>query len=82
MHSEQYYMHVDPGNEVLATTTFNGHVCPWIDGTVMHVIWKRHYGKGRVFYCSLGHNEADFIRRPQIAEIIARGIVWAARANG
>ena len=23
MHSEQYYMHVDPGNEVLANTTFN-----------------------------------------------------------
>ena len=81
MHSEQYYMHVDPGNEVLATTTFDGHVCPWIDGTVMPVIWKRHYGKGRVFYCSLGHNEADFIRRPQIAEIIARGVAWAACAE-
>lgn len=24
MHSEQYYMHTDPGNEVLATTTFTG----------------------------------------------------------
>ena len=82
MHSEQYYMHVDPGNEVLATTTFDGHVCPWIDGTVMPVIWKRRYGKGRVFYCSLGHNEADFIRRPQIAEIIARGVAWAACAIG
>ena len=23
-HSEQYYMHVDPLNEVLATTTFKG----------------------------------------------------------
>src|SRR4051812_37156501 len=23
MHSEQYYMHVDPSNQVLATTTFN-----------------------------------------------------------
>ena len=64
------------------TTTFDGHVCPWIDGTVMPVIWKRHYGKGRVFYCSLGHNEADFIRRPQIAEIIARGVAWAACAIG
>jgi len=29
MHSEQYYMHVDPGNEVLATTTFSGEHCPW-----------------------------------------------------
>lgn len=24
MHSEQYYMHVDPANQVLATTTFSG----------------------------------------------------------
>ena len=27
MHSEQYYMHTDPGAEVLATTTFDGKVC-------------------------------------------------------
>ena len=54
MHSEQYYMHVDPSNEVLATTTFNG-TSPWIDGTVMPVVWKRSWGRGSVFYCSLGH---------------------------
>ncbi|TIU23147.1 MAG: hypothetical protein E5W38_32195, partial [Mesorhizobium sp.] len=30
--SEQYYMHVDPSNEVLATTTFSGEHAPWIDG--------------------------------------------------
>jgi uncharacterized protein len=24
MHSEQYYMHIDPSNEVIATTTFGG----------------------------------------------------------
>jgi hypothetical protein len=29
--SEQYFMHVDPGNEVLATTTFGGEHCPWIE---------------------------------------------------
>jgi type 1 glutamine amidotransferase len=34
MLSEQYYMHVDPSNEVLATTTFGGGVHPWIEGTV------------------------------------------------
>ncbi len=28
MHSEQYYMHVDPSNEVLATTTFSGEHTP------------------------------------------------------
>lgn len=79
MHSEQYYMQVDPGNEVLAVTRFNGAVCPWIDGTVMPVVWKRRYGKGKVFYSSLGHVAEDFRRPPQSLEIAVRGILWAAR---
>lgn len=79
MHSEQYYMQVDPGNEVLAVTRFNGAVCPWIDGTVMPVVWKRRYGKGKVFYSSLGHVAEDFCRTPQSLEIAVRGILWAAR---
>lgn len=79
LHSEQYYMHVDPGNEVLAVTRFNGAVCPWIDGTVMPVVWKRKYGKGRIFYSSLGHCAEEFIRYPQILEITVRGILWAAK---
>lgn len=58
MHSEQYYMHVDPSNEVLATTTFSGEYCEWIAGTVMPVVWKRRYGKGRVFYSSLGDRKS------------------------
>lgn len=79
MHSEQYYMQVDPGNEVLAVTRFNGAICPWIDGTVMPVVWKRRYGKGKVFYSSLGHVAEDFRRSPQSLEIAVRGILWAAR---
>ena len=35
MHSEQYYMHVDPINEVLATTTFQSPNYPWVNGVVM-----------------------------------------------
>ena len=80
MHSEQYYMHVDPGNEVLATTTFNGEHCAWIDGTVMPVVWKRKWGAGRVFYCSLGHVRQDF-DVPEAREIVRRGLLWAARAS-
>ncbi|MCP4539014.1 MAG: ThuA domain-containing protein, partial [Chloroflexi bacterium] len=38
MRSEQYYMHVDPSNEVLATTTFGGEHVPWIEGCVMPVV--------------------------------------------
>ena len=78
MHSEQYYMHVDPGNKVLASTTFSGEHCPWIDGTVMPVAWKRHYGIGRVFYSSLGHVAADFAV-PEVKEIMRRGMLWAIR---
>jgi type 1 glutamine amidotransferase len=78
MHSEQYYMHVDPSNEVLATTTFSGDVVPWIDGVVMPVVWKRKWGKGRVFYCSLGHVAKDF-DVPEAREIVRRGLLWATR---
>jgi type 1 glutamine amidotransferase len=76
--SEQYYMHVDPSNEVLATTTFNGDHAPWIDGVVMPVVWKRHHGKGRVFYSSLGHVSSEF-NVPEMKEIVRRGLLWAAR---
>jgi type 1 glutamine amidotransferase len=78
--SEQYYMHVDPGNEVLATTTFSGMQgdAPWIAGTVMPVVWKRMYGKGRVFYSSLGHVLSDF-EVPEVRELTRRGLLWAAR---
>lgn len=76
--SEQYYMHVDPSNEVLATTTFSGEHAPWIDGVVMPVVWKRRHGKGRVFYSSLGHAASEF-QVPQMRTILRRGLAWAAR---
>lgn len=78
MHSEQYYLHVDPSNDVLATTTFSGEHVPWTAGCVMPVAWKRHWGRGRVFYCSLGHTAADF-DVPEARELIRRGMTWAAR---
>jgi hypothetical protein len=78
MHSEQYYLHVDPSNEVLATTTFHGNVYPWLKGVVMPVVWKRPYGKARVFYSSCGHVAADF-DVPEAREIVKRGLLWAAR---
>lgn len=78
MHSEQYFMHVDPSNEVLVTTTFTGEHAPWIAGTVMPVAWKRMYGEGKVFYCSLGHVDADF-EVPEAQTIVERGLLWATR---
>jgi hypothetical protein len=78
MHSEQYYMHVDPANEVLATTTFGEQYDAWIAGTVMPVVWKKRWGAGRVFYSSLGHVASDF-NVPEAREIFKRGMLWASR---
>ncbi|MER9296605.1 ThuA domain-containing protein [Mesorhizobium sp. M0621] len=76
--SEQYYMHVDPSNEVLATTIFTDAHFPGIGGVVMPVVWKRRYGAGKVFYSALGHN-ADEFAVPEMALIVERGLIWAAR---
>jgi type 1 glutamine amidotransferase len=76
--SEQYYMHVDPSNEVLATTTFSGEHASWTRGVVMPVVWKRRHGQGRVFYSSLGHLARE-LELPEVATILRRGLLWAAR---
>ena len=82
MHSEQYYMHVDPSNETLAVSILCGPEAiaeaPWIRGCIMPAVWKRKYGEGRVFYSSLGHCAADF-DVPEVLEILKRGMIWAAR---
>ncbi len=82
MASEQYYLHVDPGNEVLATTTFSGEHgdAPWIAGVVMPVAWKRRYGRGRVFYSSLGHVRTDH-DVPEARTLMLRGMLWAAQGR-
>jgi len=80
MNSEQYYMHVDPIIKVLATTTFSGTYAPWIEGAVMPVVWKKMYGKGRVFYSSLGHKATDFLV-PEALKIMKRGMLWASRSR-
>ncbi|GBF06171.1 hypothetical protein DAERI_070169 [Deinococcus aerius] len=78
--SEQYYLHVDPSNTVLATTTFDGQHAPWTAGTVMPVAWVRRYGQGRVFYSSIGHDPREW-ENPTVAELHRRGLRWAARVR-
>ena len=78
--TEQYYMLVDPRNELLATTTIEPSVsAPWTAGVVMPCVWKKPHGAGRVFYSALGHHCADFSAVPEQLEITLRGMVWAAR---
>ncbi len=72
--SEQYYLLVDPANEVLAEAiyTHEGRRC------VMPVAWTKTWGKGRVFYSALGHEPKEFDKFPAAFQIALRGIVWAA----
>jgi len=73
--SEQYYMHVDPNIEVLATTTFHSLAMPWIDGVVMPVAYKKRWGDGKIFYASIGHTYKDF-SIPDALELMHRGMLW------
>jgi uncharacterized protein len=70
--TEQYYMHIDPAIRVLATTTFEDY-----DNVIMPVIWTKTYGRGRVFYCSLGH-QANIVALPPVLLMMTRGMRWAA----
>lgn len=81
MKSEQYYMHIDPNVKVLATTKFNGAVNSWIDGAVLPVTWKKMYGKGRIFYTSVGHNLSHVTEVPDAIEMIKRGVKWASASK-
>jgi uncharacterized protein len=82
VHSEQYYMHVDPAIRVLATTTFptpKGDGPHTANGFVeVPQVWTKHWGQGRVFYNALGHNAAVF-DIPEAREMMRRGFKWAAR---
>jgi hypothetical protein len=76
--SEQYYIHYDPLNEVLATTTFGGDHMPWIRGAVVPAAYKRLWGKGKIFCTTFGHVDADF-DVPEARTIVERGLLWASR---
>lgn len=78
--TEQYYVHTDPGNHVLCTTTFSGEHGEngtYPAGVVMPYAWTRQYGKGRVFVACWGHTWKDF-NVPEAREILRRGMVWAS----
>lgn len=81
--SEQYYLHVDPAVEVLATTRF-----PVVNyyhsanrAVDMPVAWTKFWGNGRVFYCSLGHHDDVFEKYPSAQLLMERGLVWAAQGK-
>jgi len=78
--SEQYYIHHDPVVDVLATTRF-----PLVDGphaangvVDVPVVFTKLWGKGRVFYNSLGH-VANVFDVPQALQLMRNGFIWAAK---
>lgn len=75
--TEQYYMHIDPNVKVLASTRFGGEHDSWIEGAVLPLAWKKYYGEGRIFYCSLGHAPEVF-DVAEAQQILMRGIRWAS----
>lgn len=81
--SEQYYLHVDPAVEVLATTRFPViryyHIAN--KPVDMPVAWTKYWGNGRVFYCSLGHHDDVFDKSPNAQELMRRGMLWAAEGR-
>ena len=80
--SEQYYLHVDPANEVLATTRFP--TVKWYHSANGEVdvpqVWTRKWGHGRVFYNALGHHN-DVFDIPEAWELMKRGLLWAAEGR-
>ena len=81
--SEQYYLHVDPAVEVLATTRFP--IVPYYHMSNkevdMPVAWTKFWGNGRVFYNSLGHHDDVFEKSPQAQVLMERGMLWAAQGR-
>jgi type 1 glutamine amidotransferase len=79
--SEQYYLHVDPGNNVLAYTDFptegvdGPHV---LNPCRMPQVYTKRYGNGRVYYNALGHH-CDVLEAPEPRELMRRGFLWAAK---
>ena len=83
VNSEQYYLHVDPAIEVLATTRF-----PVVNfyhaankPVDMPVAWTKYWGLGRVFYCSLGHHDDVFDNAPSASALMERGMLWASEGK-
>ena len=81
--SEQYYLHVDPAVEVLATTRFPvvNYYHSSNKAVDMPVAWTKYWGCGRVFYNSLGHHDDVFDKSPNAEIMMERGMLWAGESK-
>lgn len=81
--SEQYYLHIDPANEVLATTRFPSvaYYNTANKAVDIPVAWTRYWGLGRVYYLSLGHHDDVFDLSPTADILLKRGLLWAGEGR-
>lgn len=83
--SEQYYLHVDPAIEVLATTRFPHADVPYYHisnkSIDMPVAWTKFWGNGRIFYQSLGHQDRVFDESPMAHKLMKQGLLWAGESK-
>lgn len=77
--TEQYWVLHDDLSDVLVTTTHPVQPFhPWHRPITSPAVWTRHWGQGRVFVATPGHS-VDVLRDPNVATIVQRGMLWAAR---
>lgn len=65
---EIYISAYDPYIHILASAEWHGRAFP--------MAWVKPYGKGRVFYTTLGHTSATF-ERPAMQKLMVQGARWA-----
>ena len=69
---EQYILNFDLRVNVLCTALWQG--------TAMPVAWTKDWGKGRVFYLALGHDE-ETCHQEMFRLLLARGTKWAGTSD-
>ena len=82
--TEQYYLHIDPAVHVLADAVFSAAEdagAPYIgaEDIVMPVAYTRRWGKGRIFYSSIGHSDGVVDASPEALSLMRNGLLWAMR---
>jgi type 1 glutamine amidotransferase len=75
-HSEQYFMTMDSDVTVLMDSDYSSEE----PGLRMPIAWVKEWGKGRVFYTSLGHNvQREYAQFTEAKQLFINGCLWAAR---
>jgi len=77
--TEHYWVLADGLNHVLATTTQRVRPWdPWHTPVTHPAIWTRHWGQGRIFVSTPGH-DTGVLQHPSVRTITERGLLWASR---